>query len=322
MTVPMPRFEVTTLGETMLRLSVPAGDRLEMAHQLDVRPGGAESNVVALLARLGRRTAWCGALPESPLGRLAANHLRVAGVDLDGVVWNADARMGLYFVEFSTPPRPTQVIYDRAASSAAHMSPATVHWDPLLDTRLIHLTGITPALSDGCRAVVQEAMVRARAAGVAVSFDINYRARLWSPQEAARVLRPLAEGVDLLFCSRGDAQRLFEIGGAPDEAVVRLAERTQAAVTIMSVGDAGALVWDGAALRRQPAVPATIIDRPGAGDALAAGVLYGWLEGDLALGLRYGVELAALALSQHGDMVVTNLAELENLLASGGAIIR
>ena len=124
--------DVTTLGEIMLRYSVPAGSRLETASQLDVRPGGAESNLVALLARLGRRTAWVGGLPDNALGRLAANHLRMAGVDLDGVHWCKDGRMGTYYVEFSAPPRPIQVIYDRANSCATQLTPATVAWDTLL----------------------------------------------------------------------------------------------------------------------------------------------------------------------------------------------
>ncbi len=321
MTACKPRFDLTTLGETMLRLSVPVGVRLEMAGQFDVRPGGAESNVAALLARLEHRTAWCGALPNSPPGRLAANHMRMAGVDLEGVHWCHEARMGLYFVEFAAPPRATQVLYDRAASCAAQMTPAQVNWAHLLDTRLLHLTGITPALSVGCHAIVTEALAKARTAGVAVSFDVNYRARLWSPAQAATTLAPLLVGVDVLFCSRGDAERLFELRQAPEEAIVRLAQRTGAALTVMSVGADGVLAWDGVTLYHQPALPAVIIDRPGAGDALAAGVLHGWLAGDIAQGLRYGVTLAALALSQHGDMVVTTLAELEQTV-EGSAILR
>lgn len=317
----MPQFDVTTVGETMLRLSVPVGVRLEMATQFDVRPGGAESNVAVALARLERRTAWCGALPDSPLGRLAANHLRMAGVDLAGVHWCDDARMGLYFVEFAAPPRATQVIYDRAAACAARMTPEQVNWAHLLDTRLLHLTGITPALSAGCHALIKEAIAQARAAGVAVSFDVNYRARLWPAAEAATVLEPLMASVDVLFCSHADAARLFGLHYAPEQAVVHLAQRTCAALTVMSIGADGVLAWDGNALHRQTALPTVIIDRPGAGDALAAGVLHGWLAGDIDLGLRYGVTLAALALSQHGDMVVTTLAEVERTL-EGGAILR
>ncbi len=315
-------FDLTTIGETMLRLSVPAGTRLEMASTLDARPGGAESNVAALLARLGQRTAWCGALPASPLGRLVANHLRLAGVDLDGIAWRAGGRLGTYYVEFAAPPRPTQVLYDRADSCAAQLSPDQVAWDHLLKTRLLHLTGITPALSTSCREIVAEAQRRARHAGIPISFDVNYRAKLWSPANAAETLTPLMTGADLLFCSRADATRLFAIAGSDEEMVMALGKRMHAGVTVMSIGADGAMAWDGRNVLHAPAVPATVIDRPGAGDALAAGVIYGWLGGDLALGLRYGTLLAALALSQYGDMVITSKAEVEELLASQSTIVR
>ncbi|NJN84339.1 MAG: hypothetical protein HC802_20045 [Caldilineaceae bacterium] len=144
-----PKFDVTTTGEAMLRLSVPAGERLESAQQLDVRPGGAEANLAVALARIGRKSAWAGSLPADPLGRNLANHLRVAGVDLEGVVWSKEHRMGTYYVEFASPPRATQVIYDRADSCAANLVPEDLHWEYILDTRLLHLTGITPPLSWG-----------------------------------------------------------------------------------------------------------------------------------------------------------------------------
>jgi 2-dehydro-3-deoxygluconokinase len=318
----IPTFDVTTFGETMLRLSVQPGERLEAAHQLDLRPGGAESNVVALLARLGLKTAWCGALPDSALGRLAANHLRMAGVNLEGIVWCTHGRMGLYFVEFAVPPRATQVIYDRADSCAARMTREQMHWHHLLDTRLLHLTGITPALSGECANLTEEAIRRAQAAGVTVSFDVNYRARLWRAPNAAQTISRLIDGVDLLFCSRTDAERLFAIDDPPEDAVRRLTDRANAAITVMSIGAEGVVAWDGASLHRQAAVETTVIDRPGAGDALAAGVLFGWLQGDLGLGLRYGVTLAALALSQIGDIVITNREEVENLLTTGEGIVR
>ncbi len=111
-----PRFEVTTFGEMLLRLSVPTGKRLEKATRLDIYPAGAEANVASLLARLDRQTCWMGALPKNPLGRMAANALRESGVNLDGVLWQEDGRMGTYYVEFGAPPRGIQVTYDRLNS--------------------------------------------------------------------------------------------------------------------------------------------------------------------------------------------------------------
>ena len=317
-------FDVTTVGEMMLRLSVPSGVRLETATQLDLHPAGAEANLASLLARLGRRARWVGGLPANPLGRFAAGHLRAAGVDVGAVVWDSGptARMGAYYVEFGAPPRGIQVVYDRANSSAARLGPADVNWDALLDTRLLHLTGITAALSPAGRALVEDAVRRARAAGVPVSFDINYRAKLWSTAEARAALEPLVQGVDLLFCGLADAGRIFGCAGAPAEMAQGLLDRTGARHVIMSNGENGAHLWDGRQWRHRPARPTTILDRLGAGDALAAGVIDGWLAGDLPRGLSQGVTLAALALSQKGDMVVTTREELEALMEADSTLAR
>ncbi|NDJ62585.1 MAG: sugar kinase [Chloroflexi bacterium] len=310
------RFDLTTFGELMLRLSVPLGERLEATNQLDLYPGGAEANVAAALARLGRQTAWFSSLPVNPLGRLAASHLRAAGVDLSGVIWQGAGRIGTYYVEFAAPPRPTQVIYDRADSCITQMDASQVDWDLLLDTRIIHLTGITPALSPGCRTLIPTIIARARAAGIPISFDINYRAKLWAPAAAQAALTPLIQGVEVLFCSQEDAARVFGINGEPETVLRQLADSSAANKVVMSIGDQGVLAWDGTTILQQAAVPAQIVDRIGAGDALAAGVLHGWCEGDLPLGLRCGVTLAALALSQYGDFVITSPEEVAALLAA------
>ena len=129
----------------MLRLSVPTGQRLEDAHQLAVHPGGTESNVCTALAGLGRRCGWVSRLPDSPPGRLVLRRLWAAGVDTSAVVLAASrtSRIGTYYVEFAAPPRPIRVIYDRANSAVSCMTGADVNWDYLLDTRMLHLTGIT-----------------------------------------------------------------------------------------------------------------------------------------------------------------------------------
>jgi len=316
-------FDVTTIGEVMLRMSVPAGVRLDQAAHLDLTPGGAETNVTGALCCLGRRCAWVSSLPANALGRLAANRLRAAGIDLKGVVWREQGRMGAYYLEFATPPRPIQAIYDRAGSCAAQLAPDEIDWPYLLHTRLLHLSGITPALSPSCRAVTAAAAARARAAGVMVSFDINYRQLLWSPEEAAEALTPLIQGVDLLLCSRRDAARVLGLGGTPEEALAGLISLSQARHIVLTLGAEGMLAWDGTQVLRQPAMAVGIVDRLGAGDAMAAGIIHGLLDGDLALGLRYGAALAALALSQHGDMVSTTPEEVAALLAgSGGELLR
>lgn len=308
------RFDVSTLGEILLRLSVPAGRRLEEAASLDVFPAGAEANVVSALARLGRRCSWVGALPRNAVGRLSTKALRLAGVNLEGVVWQDGGRLGVYYVELADPPRNLQVVYDRAESCAARLRPQDVPWHFLLDCRVLHLTGITPALSSSCSTVVAEAIERARAARVPVSFDVNHRQKLWSEKEAAPVLEPLLRNVEILFCSLADAGTVFSLRGEPEDVARRLQERTGARYVVVSCGSQGAVARTGEELIREPGIEVRICDRLGAGDALAAGVLHGYLDGDFRRGLREGVALSVLALGQYGDALVTTPEELKAIV--------
>lgn len=314
-------FDLTTLGETMLRLSVPAGERLSDTHQLAVHVGGAESNVCASLAALGRRCGWVSRLPENPLGRLVLRRLRSCGIDTSAVIITEEGRVGTYYAEFAVPPLSTRVVYDRADSALSHMTPAEVDWDYLLSTRVLHLTGITPALSAPCRALVTETVRRARAAEVTVSFDINYRRKLWSADEAAACLRPLITEVDLLICGEEDARELFGLSGDSHGMLAGLRALTSARYLVLTQGAEGASASSDGEFWHEPAVPAETIDRFGAGDAFAAGVLDGLLDGSLADGLRRGVALAALAVSQCGDMLVTNREEVEGVHREGNSRI-
>jgi 2-dehydro-3-deoxygluconokinase len=320
--VPEPRFDVTALGEMLVRLSVPSGRRLEQAAHFDVHPAGAEANVATLLSRLGRQTCWFGALPDNPLGRLAVSALRDAGVNTDGVAWKDQGRMGTYYVEFGEPPRGTRVTYDRAYSCTTQLQPDEINWDLLLDTRLLHLTGITPALSPSCLDIITEAAQRAKECNVPVSFDINYRQKLWSEADAAQTLLPLIHGIELLFCGQADAARLFHCKGSMQEVAHGVLELSKARHVVVTFGEQGALLWNGNEWQHEPARPTRIVDRLGAGDALAAGVMHGWLDQDLEAGLRYGVTLAALALTQYGDMVITNQSELLALCQGSSGLIR
>lgn len=316
------RFDVVSLGESMLRLSVPIGARLDAAQSLDLAIGGAEGNVCVALARLGRRTGWVGRLPEHALAQAIMRTYRADGVDVSAVRRVPNERLGTYFIEYATQPRAIQVIYDRADSAAAHMTVDDIDWAYLLDTRILHLTGITAALSDSCYAVLAEAIHRARAAGVLVSFDVNYRARLWDAATASARLRPLIASADLLFCKSSDASLLFGCTGEPHDLLQGLQQLTAAPAIISTFGEHGAAGLVGDSFIRQPALPVQIVDRIGSGDAFAAGVLDGWLDGDgnnisatLREGLRRGVALAAIALSQYGDCVLTSRAELNAVMS-------
>lgn len=319
-----PRFDFVSLGESMLRLSVPTGRRLDDTRMLDMELAGAESNVSVALARLGWKSGWFSRMPDHALAHAIIRALRSDGVDVSSVKYVSDERLGTYFIEYATPPRATQVIYDRANSAASHMTIEDVDWNYLLDTRILHLTGITAALSDNCYELLAEAIQRAKSSGVLVSFDVNYRAKLWSASTAGEKLRPLIEQADLLLCKGADASSLFGCKGEPRQLMNELKALTHAKAIFCTFGDQGAALLSGDQFMSQPAVPVQIIDRIGSGDAFAAGVLDGLLTGGVILsninvladGLRRGVTLAAIALSQFGDRVLSSRAELNAALKS------
>ncbi|MGI6099073.1 MAG: sugar kinase [Lentisphaerae bacterium] len=313
-----PAYDLTTLGETMLRISVPPGTVLETAGSAALHAGGAESNVACALARLGRRTAWASRLPQLPTGRLIANALRQCGVDLSLVEWCPAGRVGTYYVELRLPPSPARVTYDRTGSCAANLDPDRLPLDALLDTRLLHLTGITPALSEGCCQALARLTGEARARGVPFSFDLNYRRKLWSPAAARKALPMIARGTALLFAGASDAAEVFGFSGDPEQVIASLRETFEAQQVVLTVGAEGVVAWDGRDIRRHSAQDTAVIDRIGAGDALAAGVIHGWLDGDFTAGLRYGQALAALALRTDGDIVVVTPDELDELVAGSG----
>lgn len=309
---------MTALGEPLLRLSVPAGGPLETATTLDLHLGGSESNVCAALAGLGRRTALYTRVPTGPLGRFVLRTLRAAGVATGGVALAGGTRLGTYYTLFAVPPRATEVVYDRADSAFTGLTVDAVRWDALLDTRVLHLTGITPALSPECSELVVEAARRAKAKGVTVSFDVNYRRKLWSPERARANLSALLPLVDLLICGEADAQTVFglQVGGSGGdrEVLTALHDLSGAAHVVLTRSFEGAVALLAGELVRVPAQEATVLDRLGAGDAFAAGVLDGFLDDDWVAGLERGAALSALVLGQRGDMLTATRGELEALL--------
>ncbi|MEX2541968.1 MAG: sugar kinase [Trueperaceae bacterium] len=305
------RYEVTSLGEAMLRLSVGAGRKLATTDSLDLHVAGAELNVCAALAGLGRRVGWFSRLPDNPLGQLILSRARGWGVDTERVVRTAEGRVGTYFIEFSSPPIPARVTYDRADSTFSKMEAGEIDWARLLDTRVLHLTGITPALGSNLQEVTRQAVARARERGLLVSLDVNYRSKLWQPAEAAEFLRPLMGEVDLLICGRNDARLLFGIDTLNEQELLdELRSHTDAPHVVITLGKEGAIAWSEGQVLRQQAIPVTVIDRIGAGDAFAAGVIDGLLEADLEGGLSIGAALAALTLAQHGDVISVGREEV------------
>jgi 2-dehydro-3-deoxygluconokinase len=309
---------IVTVGEILLRLSSPPGRNLRNLPRLDAFPAGAEANVARTLARLGHPAAFLTCLPDQPLAHGIADELRRSGVDTGGIAWKPAGRLGTFFVQFADAPRGIEVVYDRAGSCAAAMSPEDLDLPRLAGCRLLHLSGILPALSASCAETARRAVALARGAGARISLDVNHRSRLWSGAAAAAALEPLLASADIVFCSHRDARTLWSCDGEGATLLSQLQGLTPARYIVSSNGAAGA--WaslDGSGIRHEPAVPVTILDRLGAGDALASGFLHGLLHGDPGRGLRQGVILAALALTEHGDCPTVDRAELDRLTDAG-----
>jgi 2-dehydro-3-deoxygluconokinase len=320
-TLTTARYDMVTFGETMVRLAADRGKRLEEADALTVSIGGTESNVAVALARLGRRVAWLSVLADSPLGRRVDGDLRRHGVDTSHVIWSAHDRAGVYYIDPGTPPRPTSVHYDRVNSAVARVDPQAVDVSIVAESRAVHLTGITPALSPGCAAVCDRLASAANEAGVPLILDVNYRSKLWSADDAARGLDPLMRRATLLLCGSGDAATIWGLRGAPGDIARGLLDRSGAEVVIITLAADGAFAMtrDGET-QQQPAIPVTIVDPVGAGDAFAAGFLSRWLDArdDLSAALRAGVCLAALKMTMHGDLAIISPAELDAAIALAG----
>jgi 2-dehydro-3-deoxygluconokinase len=321
-------YEVLTFGEAMLRLSPPHYQRLEQARSLDVQIGGAELNTAVGLARLGRSAAWVSRLTANPLGRLLANRAREAGVGVEHLVWTKEDRVGIYFVEFGAAPRASGVWYDRADSAMARIRPGMVNWPAAFaGAKWFHVTGITPALSLTAAEATGEALHAAKAARLKTSIDLNYRAKLWSQADAGRWMTEFMPLCDVLITTEEDAERVLDVKGSDYEDVARqLAQRFSVEVVAITLRE-NPLVWKNswtAIAYRAGTVYKTrtfeveIVDRLGAGDSFAAGLVHGLLDGDLQKGLDYGVAASALKHSIPGDFAWITRDEVEAILQGPG----
>jgi 2-dehydro-3-deoxygluconokinase len=337
--------DVVTFGEAMIRLAPPHFQRLEQTTSLDVQIGGGELNVAVGVARLGLKSTWVSRLPKNPLGRLMENRVRQAGVDTSHLVWATEGRMGLYFVEFGAAPRASSVLYDRSHSAISAVRPGEVDWEKIFQgVRWFHTSGITPALSDSAAAATLEALRAARRAGVTVSYDLNYRGKLWSPQKAQAVQEPMMEYVDTLITTEEDTSVVFKIqaGGPTDakgysqvsaESYKQVAERLQDKFKFKAVAITlreNPLVWrntwtaiayaDGK-FYEDVKYDLEIVDRIGGGDSFSAGFIYGRLvKNSYEAAVRYGNAFSALKHSMPGDFNWATLQEVESLLK--GASLR
>lgn len=329
---------VVCFGELLLRLGAPGREALLRSPVLDVHVGGAEANVAVSLARFGHRAAVVGTVADNALGDAAVGELRRHGVDVDGI-GRTRGRMGLYFLETGAGHRPSRVLYDRAASAFALADPGRYDWPTLLrGADWLHVSGVTPALGRGTTDAVLDAVRTANGAGTRVSFDGNYRQKLWAEWdgEPRPILHPLLAGADIAFADHRDIDMILgadadrAADASPEQAVLAAAQRAFAAFprlqrlattlrTQHSVDEhalAGLLVArDGAVARAPPRSLSHIVDRIGAGDAFAAGVLHGLLSGmDDGDSLRFGLAAACLKHSVPGDFNVVDASDVAALV--------
>ena len=319
--------EVVTFGEAMVRLSPPDHQRLEQTHLLNVNIGGAEWNVAADLSRLGISTSWISRLTDNALGRMIHNKAREQGVDTSHVVWTKGERVGIYFVEFGATPRPSSVLYDRSNSAISHIKSGEIKWESVLKgAKWFHTSGITPALSPGAAQVVVEALQAAKKLRCKVSYDLNYRARLWTEEEALKYHEPLMEYIDVLLSTEEDTRRVLGITGE-DYCVVaqKLAEKFNFEVVCITQRKNisvlrnrwTAIAYAGGKIYDDQIYDVEIVDRLGAGDSYTAGFIYGYLTGDVGKGVKYGNAFSALKHSIPSDTNWVTLQEVENLLKGG-----
>lgn len=323
-------------GEIMLRLSPPGRELLMQSPRLDVWVAGAEANVATALARLDHDVAFASAVPDNDLGRAAISTLRGHGVDTRRIVLTGE-RMGLYFVTSGAGMRATEVIYDRAHSAFAEAPASAWHWDALLDgVDWLHLSGITPALGPVPAEAAIAAAEAASARGIPISFDGNYRAKLWERWDSnpREILTRLVSHATLMFGNHRDIALLLgeDFSGDGEDRRREAAEAAFAAFPgLQTIASTARHVEDADRHRLSARVDARtghaqtdevllsgIVDRIGGGDAFAAGVLHALRGGgDIADAARTGLALTVLKHSLPGDASLFRQADIDAYLAGG-----
>jgi len=338
--------EIVCFGEVMLRLTTPEFTTLADAPSLGLAFGGAEANVAVQLAQFGRGAAFVSRLPENGPGDRCIAELRGRGVDT-GAVLRGGPRMGVYFLEHGVGQRPGKVTYDRQNTAISEMQPGTVDWDAVLaGAKWFHWSGITPALGAGCAALCEEACIAAKKRGITVSFDVNFRSKLWSREAAAAALRPLMRHVDVCVAGESDAVDILGCPPPSDEMERPFGEevRLPAIAYVLSemhgfhtvamtcrAGDSAthttfrAMLHSGGTSAFSRRHEITVVDRVGAGDSFTGGLIHALLRGDgMGRAIEFAAATAAWKHTIPGDWNRGTIAEIEALAdgAGGGRIGR
>ena len=329
--------KVVTFGEIMLRLAPEGYYRFVQATSYGATYGGGEANVAVSLANYGMDASFVTKLPAHEIGQAGVNALRQYGVDTSDIVRGGD-RVGIYFLEKGASQRPSKVVYDRAGSSIATATTADFDWDKIFDgADWFHFTGITPALGDNVAAICLEACKAAKAKGITVSCDLNYRNKLWSKEKAGQVMGELCKYVDVCISNEEDANDVFGIKSEGTEVTAgelnkegykevaqKLTDRfgfKKVAITLrtsISANDnrwAAMLYEDGQSYFSKEYLM-HIVDRVGGGDAFSSGLIYalmqdGWKHEDI---VNFAVASSVMKHAIRGDTNITSVDQIRRLM--------
>ncbi len=334
---------VITFGEIMMRLATPQRLRFLQANHLEMTFGGGEANVAVSLAQFGVEAGFVTRLPNNDIAQACINQLRGLGVDTKQILRGGD-RIGIYFLETGASQRASNVIYDRAGSAISTIDPASLNWNEILKgASWFHFTGITPALSDSAARAAAEGAKAARNMGLTVSCDLNYRKKLWSTAKAQEVMSGLMANVDYCIANEEDAEKVFGVKAAGTEisegkldhkryieVAEKLVERFKfkgVAITLRESFSASRNGWSGmlytaadkkAHFSRRYEID--IVDRVGAGDSFAAGLIYGLVQKQSPQdAVEFAAAASCLKHSIPGDFNICSLSEVKNLLAGDGS---
>ena len=348
-------FDLLALGECMIRLSPPGHQRIELTPYFEAYAGGGEYNVAYALSRYGMRAGWISRLVDNPLGHFIKNHAHTSGMDLSEVLWvpydgsgRAD-RIGLNFTEVGIGVRASVTLYDRGHTAVAHMKPGDVDWKRIFQERKVrwfHAGGIFTALSDSCAGVVYEAMKTAHEAGTVVSYDLNFRSKLWSSNKAIEETKKLVPFIDVLIGNEEDFQKVlgFQVEGTDEhlkqlpidgykrmvEQVVKAYPHIQAVGTTLREVVSGLvnnwsaiMYYDGAFYHSRKYENLEIEDRVGGGDGFCSGFIYGLLHGMTPQEcVEMGAAHGALLQTTRGDTSMVTMEEIRHVMGGGSARIK
>ncbi len=282
-------------------------------------------NVAVACARLELNSAYVTKLGDNSIGHFIRNKAREHGVDTSHILWDPDSRCGVYFVEFGAAPRTNRVIYDRKESAISRIKPGEVPWNKILDgTKLFHTSGITPALSSSCADATMEVLEIAKGKGSKVSYDVNYRGKLWTPKEAKEFTEPASEYIDILITTEEDTKVVYGIEGNDYEEVARkLTEKFGFEVVVITLRETpmvltnkwSVFAFSDGKVYKSPVYDVEVIDRLGGGDSCSAGFIYGYLIlKDLQKAVDFGSAFSALKHSVPGDLAFVYKSEVEKLI--------